>query len=91
MIFLQLTNDLQELEAILSSVSRANVRQIIVQSISSLKSKIDTLEANKAKEEAAATNKPSTQSNNSKPVYNVKLTSYGMLLLKEKYVLNVYQ
>jgi len=73
----ELKNDLQELETILASVTRANVRQIIVQSVSSLKSKVETLEAAKKAKDTAATNKPATESNTGKPVYNVKLTSYG--------------
>ena len=74
---------MQELETILASVTRANVRQIIVQSISSLKSKIETLEVAKKAKETAVTSEPATESNTKKPVYNVKLTSYGMYFHKK--------
>lgn len=74
----ELKSDLKELETILSSVVRSNVRQIIVQSISTLKSKIESLEAERVKSTPApkATSTKSTD-DTGKPVYNVKITSYG--------------
>ena len=60
---------------------RTNVRQIIVHSISSLKSQIEKLEVEKAKAQTTSsttTKVPSDEKSNSKPVYTVKISTYGM-------------
>lgn len=70
----ELKGDLSELEKILSSVSRSNVRQVIVQSISNIKKQIEDLEEkNKRKEQV----EPKEIKATSKPVYTTKITSYG--------------
>ena len=76
---------MQELEKILSTVVRSNVRQIIVQSISSLKTQIDTLEVEKKKQEASSktdTTQENEMKSTSKPVYTTKITTYGKVIGK---------
>ena len=75
-LFIQLNEDLKELESILKSVVRSNVRKTIADEISSLKNQIDTLEKDKQKEsstEKIPENKPAIQ------LYTKKITSYGEL------------
>ena len=85
-----MNGDLKELESILKSVVRSNVRKIIADEISSLKNQIDTLEKDKQKEsstEKIPESKPAVQ------LYTKKITSYGKLhfLLHIQKFCKVYQ
>lgn len=70
----ELKGDLKELETVLTSVNRANVRNLIADAISSLKLKIDTLEASAAKKKEQS----GEQNKTTKPtLYTSKITNYG--------------
>ena len=68
-----MNEDLKELESVLKTVVRSNVRKIIADEISSLKNQIDTLEKDKQESiiEKITENKPAIQ------LYTKKITSYG--------------
>jgi len=70
----ELKSDLKELESVLTTVNRANVRNLIADAISSLRSKIETLESNARKKESQITDGEKT----TKPtLYTSKITNYG--------------
>lgn len=77
----ELKNDLKELEQILSTVIRSNVRQIIAQSVSTLKCKVEALEEEKKKKTKSQTTNNSENQNEEKPatkqLYTTKITTYG--------------
>merc|ERR1712142_709453 len=69
----ELKGDLKELETVLTSVNRANVRNLIADAISSLKLKIDTLEASAAKKKEQSGEQKTTKPT----LYTSKITNYG--------------
>jgi len=69
----ELKSDLKELESVLTSVNRVNVRNLIADAISTLRSKIEILESNARKKESQGTDGGKT----SKPIYTTKITNYG--------------
>jgi len=69
----ELKSDLQELEQILMNVARSNVRKIIANQVSFIKSNIESLEQKQKKEQNLLEEKPT------KPVtYTTKITNYAL-------------
>lgn len=74
----ELKSDLQELEQILTNVVRSNVRRIIANEISTIKSSIESIEQ-KQKNEQNNENVPKEKLVASKPItYTTKITNYGL-------------
>lgn len=69
----ELKGDLKELETVLTTVNRSNVRNLIADAISSLKLKIDTLEASAAKKKEQSGEQKATKPT----LYTAKITNYG--------------
>lgn len=68
----ELKNDVQELEAVLGMVNRSNVRMIIADAISTLRTKIDEVNRRNTMQEQRPT-MPVTRPN----IYTVKIANYG--------------
>ena len=75
---------MQELETILISVVRSNVRKILANEISSLKTKIDIFEAEEKDNTQQQQNSTTTEEKSpAKPnLYTTKITTYGKSLYK---------
>lgn len=71
----ELKSDVKELESLLGSVIRSNVRQIIADSISSLRLKIEVLESKIVKE--TTVEKKEDDSTSKPTLYTTKITNYG--------------
>jgi len=70
----ELKNDLQELESVLGMVNRSNVRMIIADAISTLRTKVD--EVNKKSTNQAA-QKEQKQAQPKQTLYTAKISNYG--------------
>lgn len=68
----ELKSDLKELESVLGMVNRSNVRNLIADTISTLRGKVETLESNAKKKEATKEEKEAP-----KTLYTTKITNYG--------------
>merc|ERR1711962_846348 len=70
----ELKNDLQELESVLGMVNRSNVRMIIADAISTLKTKVEDVER---KAKAAATKPAEQKPPMRQTLYTAKISNYG--------------
>merc|ERR1712168_569921 len=70
----ELRNDLHELESVLGMVNRSNVRMIIADAISTLKTKVEDVER---KAKAAATKPAEQKPPMRQTLYTAKISNYG--------------